>query len=134
MYAQVEKSKENKSRAVGNSVTQQKNSGVQGVGFVDNRPEAGRQSNRLELTSNNNDGFKILQNAQQETSMLSAQISQMYKANRRQINIIARDMESNWGREIRKEGSDVSDIVESLIKYSNLSISLFSPICFSSLN
>jgi hypothetical protein len=39
MYAQVEKSKENKSRTVANSVTQKKSSGQQGFGFVDNRPE-----------------------------------------------------------------------------------------------
>ena len=37
MYEQVEKSKENKSRAVANSVTQKKNNGRQGFGFVDNR-------------------------------------------------------------------------------------------------
>ena len=40
MYTQVEKSKENKSRAVANSVTQKKSNVKQGFGFVDNRPEA----------------------------------------------------------------------------------------------
>ena len=40
MYAQVEKTKENKSRAVANSVAQKKSSVKQGFGFVDNRPEA----------------------------------------------------------------------------------------------
>ncbi len=39
MYAQVEKPKENKSRAVANSVAQNKSNGKQGFGFVDNRPE-----------------------------------------------------------------------------------------------
>lgn len=37
MYAQVEKSKENKSRAVANLTTQKKSNGKQGFGFVDNR-------------------------------------------------------------------------------------------------
>jgi hypothetical protein len=37
MYAQVERSKENKSRAVANSVGQKKSSGKQAFGFVDNR-------------------------------------------------------------------------------------------------
>ncbi len=39
MYAQVAKSKENKSRAVANSVTQKKGKAKEGFGFVDNRPE-----------------------------------------------------------------------------------------------
>ncbi|NRD74766.1 hypothetical protein HQQ94_16385 [Shewanella sp. VB17] len=37
MYEQIEKPKENKSRAVANSVAQKKSNGKQGVGFVDNR-------------------------------------------------------------------------------------------------
>lgn len=37
MYKQVEKTKENKSKAVANSVTQKKSKGKQGLGFVDNR-------------------------------------------------------------------------------------------------
>ena len=40
MYAQVEKPKENKNRAIANSVTQKKSDGQQGFGFVDNRSEA----------------------------------------------------------------------------------------------
>lgn len=39
MYAQVEISKENKSRAVANSVAQKKSNGKQGFGFVDNRAD-----------------------------------------------------------------------------------------------
>jgi hypothetical protein len=39
MYAQVEKPKENKSRAVANSVSQRKGPVKQGFGFVDNRPQ-----------------------------------------------------------------------------------------------
>ncbi len=37
MYEQVEKPKENKSKAVANFVTQKKSGGKQGLGFVDNR-------------------------------------------------------------------------------------------------
>lgn len=40
MYAQIDKPKENKSRAVANSVTQKKRNVKQSFGFVDNRPEA----------------------------------------------------------------------------------------------
>jgi hypothetical protein len=39
MYAQKEKPKENKSRAVANSVSQKKSNAKQGFGFVDNREE-----------------------------------------------------------------------------------------------
>ncbi len=40
MYAQVKKPKDNKSRVVANAVTQKKNNGKQGAGFVDNRSES----------------------------------------------------------------------------------------------
>ncbi len=40
MYAQIEKSKENKSRTVTHSVAQKKSDVKQGFGLVDNRPEA----------------------------------------------------------------------------------------------
>ncbi|MFA8434700.1 MAG: hypothetical protein ACEPOZ_09310 [Marinifilaceae bacterium] len=44
MYAQVEKSKETRSRAVANSVAQKKSNVKQGFGFVDNRAEAVTQT------------------------------------------------------------------------------------------
>lgn len=53
MYAQVDKSKENKSRAVANSITQKKSNGKQGFGFVDNRPEAIVQRMHQSLMNNN---------------------------------------------------------------------------------
>lgn len=40
MYTQVEKPKENKSRAVANSVGQKKSNGMQGFGLVDNRKKS----------------------------------------------------------------------------------------------
>ena len=40
MHEQVEKSKDNKSMAVANSVAQKKGIGKQGFGFMDNRPES----------------------------------------------------------------------------------------------
>lgn len=46
MYEQVEKPKENKSRAVANSVAQKKSDGKQGSGFVDNRPKKIALQNR----------------------------------------------------------------------------------------
>ncbi len=52
MYAQVEKPKENKSRAVANSVAQKKPGEKQGFGFVDNRPEAVAQRKLHELAKN----------------------------------------------------------------------------------
>ncbi|MCW5204216.1 hypothetical protein VU11_07125 [Desulfobulbus sp. US2] len=39
MYEQVEKPKENKSRAVANSAAQKKSNGKQVFGFNDNRPD-----------------------------------------------------------------------------------------------
>ncbi len=52
MYAQVEKTKENKSRSVANSVAQKKDKTKQGFGFVDNRPEAVAQRKNLALMNN----------------------------------------------------------------------------------
>jgi hypothetical protein len=52
MYEQVEKPKENKSRAVANSVAQKKSNVKQGFGFVDNRSATIAQR-RLEEISNN---------------------------------------------------------------------------------
>ena len=52
MYEQVEKPKENKSRAVANFVTQKKSDVKQGFGFVDNRPEAIIQR-KLQVIANN---------------------------------------------------------------------------------
>jgi len=48
MYEQVEKPKENKSKAVVNSVAQKKSNGKQGFGFVDNRPESITQRKQVE--------------------------------------------------------------------------------------
>jgi hypothetical protein len=53
MYAQVEKSKENKSRTVVNSVSQKKNDTKQSVRFVDNRSGAVAQRKLQELAINN---------------------------------------------------------------------------------
>ena len=50
MYEQVEKPKENKSRAVANLVSQKKSSGKQGVGFVDNRPKTTIQKMKIRGT------------------------------------------------------------------------------------
>lgn len=52
MYAQVEKPKENKVRAVANSVAQKKSNVKQGFGFVDNRPEAVVQRKLREAANN----------------------------------------------------------------------------------
>lgn len=52
MYVQVEKPKENKSRAVANSVAQNKINKKQGFGFVDNRPEVVTQKKLSEITDN----------------------------------------------------------------------------------
>ena len=46
MYARVEKAKENKSKAIANSVAQNKSNGKQGFGFVDNR-QGGRLRNNI---------------------------------------------------------------------------------------
>ncbi len=52
MYAQVEKSKENKSRAVRSAVSQKQSSGESTFQFVDNRPEATAQRKQQEVSDN----------------------------------------------------------------------------------
>ncbi|MBW2569931.1 MAG: hypothetical protein JRE47_11350 [Deltaproteobacteria bacterium] len=52
MYEQVDKSKENKSRAVANSVAQNMRNVKQGFGFVDNRAEAIAQRELIEEVNN----------------------------------------------------------------------------------
>jgi hypothetical protein len=61
MYDQVEKSKENKSRAVANSVAQKKSKVKQGFGFVDNRPEAVAQRKLQEVANNNQHAKQVAQ-------------------------------------------------------------------------
>lgn len=52
MYEQVEKPKENKSRAIANYVAQKKSGGKQGIGFVDTRPEAIAQRKLQDMVNN----------------------------------------------------------------------------------
>lgn len=52
MYTQVEKSKNDKSRAVANTVAQKKNNVNQGLGFVDNRTGAVAQSKLCKIINN----------------------------------------------------------------------------------
>ncbi len=60
MYAQVEKTKENKSRAVANSVGQKKSSVKQGIGFVDNRLETIAQR-KLQKIANNSPQLETIE-------------------------------------------------------------------------
>lgn len=55
MYAQVEKPKKNKRKAVANTVTQKKSSGPQGFGLVDNRPKDAVQKRAPEIANNGGD-------------------------------------------------------------------------------
>ncbi|MDC1162573.1 hypothetical protein OAT18_03945 [Tenacibaculum sp.] len=81
MYAQVEKFKENKSRAVANSAVQKKkkSSRKQGFGFVDNRPE----SNLLTLVAQNkvmdSESTKLQDNRVGTVSTTQLKIIQMVK-------------------------------------------------------
>ena len=52
MYERVEKPKENKSKAVANSLAQKKSGVKQGFGFVDNRPETVAQRQLKEMVKN----------------------------------------------------------------------------------
>ena len=64
MYAQVEKSKDNKNRSVANSVGQKKSDGKQGFGFVDNRPVSVVQRKSQDITevaTNRNPSSMLLQ-------------------------------------------------------------------------
>ena len=64
MYEKVEKPKENKSRAIANSVGQKKSIEKQGFGLVDNRPEVTVQR-RLQDTANNRSGMMQLKTIQE---------------------------------------------------------------------
>lgn len=62
MYEQIEKPKDNKSRAVANSVAQKKSNVKQGFGFVDNRAKSMRPELReLKLPAYKHTGFDIKQ-------------------------------------------------------------------------
>jgi hypothetical protein len=61
MYEQIEKPKENKSRAVANSVAHKKRNGKKGIGFVDNRPKVVAQRKLQALANNNYKENKITQ-------------------------------------------------------------------------
>lgn len=61
MYTQENKSNDNKSRVVANSVSQKKGNGKQGLGFVDNRPEAIIQKKLQGLVNDSSQGKKIAQ-------------------------------------------------------------------------
>ena len=61
MYEQVEKPKENISRAVANSVVQKKSNSQQCFGFADNRPEAIAQRKLQEMANNNSQAKKATQ-------------------------------------------------------------------------
>ncbi|MEL0635659.1 hypothetical protein V6259_02605 [Marinomonas sp. TI.3.20] len=60
MYKQVEKTKENKSRAVANLITQKKRNVKQCFGFMDNRPEAIAQR-KFQSITNSHSGYKYIQ-------------------------------------------------------------------------
>lgn len=72
MYEQVEKPKENKSRASANSVAQKKNSAKQNFGFVDNRPESVVQRKLQEIA----DDHLLLRNPIQKKTTMSAEVLQ----------------------------------------------------------
>ena len=61
MYAQVEKSKKNKSSSIANSVAQKKSNRKQGFGFVDNRPEAVAQRKLQEMVNKNSQATRMVQ-------------------------------------------------------------------------
>lgn len=60
MYAQVEKSKENKSRSVANSVSEKKSAVSQCIGIVDNRAKTSAQKNLQDIiNSSENDSTQL---------------------------------------------------------------------------
>ncbi|MBL0701866.1 MAG: hypothetical protein JJV91_00085 [Desulfosarcina sp.] len=61
MYEQAEKTKENRGRAVANSVTQKNKGAQQGVGVVDNRPEAIVQRKLQEMANNSSEAKQTAQ-------------------------------------------------------------------------
>ena len=75
MYAQVEKPKDNKSRAIANSVAQKKSNGGKSFGFVDNRPEAITQR-KLQEMANNNLGAKQLRGVNAPSPIYQSEVVQ----------------------------------------------------------
>ncbi|GAA80816.1 hypothetical protein [Pseudoalteromonas sp. BSi20495] len=73
MYAQLEKSKENKNRAIANSVAQKKSNGKQGFGFVDNRPQTIVQR-KLQKMAINSQGALQVQNHKNRNSSQTLQL------------------------------------------------------------
>lgn len=77
MYAQVDKAKENKSKAVANPIAQKKNDLKQGFGFVDNRPESIAQRKMQNLTTRYSKGSqKILHSMQLKSNTTTPKILQ----------------------------------------------------------
>lgn len=60
MYAQVEKPKDNKSRAIANNLAQKRSTVKQGFGFVDNRPEAITKREFREIKNNSSQTIKTI--------------------------------------------------------------------------
>ncbi len=75
MYEQVEKPKENKSRAVANSVSQKKSSDKQSFGFVDNRSEAVAQRKQFANTN----AHEVVQRKLNDLIHSDSKIIQRYK-------------------------------------------------------
>ena len=94
MYKQIEKSKENQSRAAANSAVQKKNIGKQGFGFADNRHGMIAQSKMLEMANNspqtkqavqlqkmaNNDAVNSNRNTELKTSEHNAYLKNVNNA------------------------------------------------------
>ncbi len=74
MYEQIEKPKENKSRAVANSVGRKKSNVTQGFGFVDNRHEAIMQKKAQSLADSSNQVNRQLKFSQQNGSIYRAPV------------------------------------------------------------
>ncbi|MCL1127942.1 hypothetical protein [Shewanella surugensis] len=93
MYAQIEKPKENKSRAVANSVVQGKSNGRQGFRFVDNRSIAKVRKGR-DATYRHDENSLIVQSIKHQP-MPTSLVTQMVPKGRNEYTIVEKYFTEN---------------------------------------
>ncbi len=104
MYEQIDKPKENKKRALGNSVVQKKNISKQGLGFVDNRPKSATELTCRD-TTNPVSKARLVKQLMQEANTGTRQEGQpethqaVAALTTEQVKKISKDMKSadEWG-------------------------------------
>jgi hypothetical protein len=100
MYSQIDKLKEKKSRAVAHSVAQNKSICKQGVGFVDNRPEAKKTTQLRGMLNSCQDNSRHLR----ITQLVAEKVSEEGGVGSSYNKVVYQDKASNF-----KGGDDAGD-------------------------